>query len=158
MGISSSASGFRRRRGNVEFFSQISSEDQFAKLFDRKVNITDPVDETLFPRVLLKEKMFEGCIHRFDAVTEAYKTFFIKRNNLRVLEVPPCLAWLFVLMANCRNTEHCIFSNGTGKAFVAELLKLSATVGETWLPKLSTTTDPRTDWCGLPNPRHGVAT
>ena len=41
------------------------------------------------------------------------------------------------------NTEHCIFSNGAGKAFVAELLKLSATVGETWLPKLSTTTDPR---------------
>ena len=59
-------------------------------------------------------------------------------------------------MANCRNTEHCIFSNGAGKAFIAELLKLSATVGETWLPKLSTTTDPRTDWCGLPNPRHGI--
>ena len=42
------------------------------------------------------------------------------------------------------------FSNGSGKSFVYELLKLADLFVPTWVPTMSTTADPWSDWYGLP--------
>ena len=49
-------------------------------------------------------------------------------------EIPPSLSYLFYLMVVCKNTDHSLFSNGAGKVFLAELLRLSALFGVAWFP------------------------
>ena len=41
------------------------------------------------------------------------------------------------------------FLNGAGKQFLTELLCLSSVIGEHWVVRSSTTSNPTTDWCGV---------
>ena len=54
------------------------------------------------------------------------------------------------MMMHCKMSGRSLFSNGSGKSFVCELLKLADLFVPTWVPTMSTTADPRSDWCGLP--------
>ena len=108
------------------------------------------------------EKLFEGSYAH--SIAKAYDDLFMKRSSMRVPEeIPPSLSYLFYLMVVCNNTDHSLLSNGAGKVFLAELLRLSALFGVAWFPKLSTTNSPLSDWCGIPHlvgdPHHvfGVA-
>ena len=53
------------------------------------------------------------------------------------------------LLRHCAAADHNPFSNGAGKQFVTELLCLSSVMGEHWIVRSSTTTNPTTDWCGV---------
>ena len=54
--------------------------------------------------------------------------------------------------------EYVYTQNGAEKSFLADLLD-AATLDEDWFSAISTTNDPRTDWCGYPacddNQLHG---
>ena len=54
--------------------------------------------------------------------------------------------------------EYAYTRNGVGKRFLADLFD-TATVNEDWFSAISSTNDPRTEWCGYPacedNQLHG---
>ena len=68
--------------------------------------------------------------------------------------VPPALLPLFKFMAAHHATGNSFFNNRAGKVFILHLLNvLVEMTDETWAVRISTTTNSKTDWCGLrPSP------
>ena len=84
------------------------------------------------------------------ATGNAYNAFLEGRPiPQHVHSVPPSLLPLLSLLCQCAATDHPLFSKGAGKKFVVQLLSLSSAIGELWVVRANTTTNPLTDCCGI---------
>ena len=94
---------------------------------------------------------------QLQALADVYRKFFGvggERVKFDRSAVPPVLLPLFTFMAPHHATGNYFFNNGAGKVFMLHLLNvLVANTNETWAVRISTTTNSKTDWCGLrPSP------
>ena len=126
-------------------------------VFGKHVSFVDPPWGSL-QSVGLFSHIFQGSRAK---VMKAYTDFFFstkKTIGIRIQDVPAPLAPIFMLLQYCKVNEHKLLSNGAGKYFLSHLLSLGpyVDIGHDWMVKMSTTSDPRSDWCGvvsLENPR-----
>ena len=84
-------------------------------------------------------------------VSEAFANLFLPEPPA-ASEFPPPLKELCQLIEFCSVRSHKHFHNGAGKLFVYELLKLrdlSKSYTTPWFTKISTTANPKNDWCGF---------
>ena len=108
------------------------------------------------PSVGLKDKLFHGYETEYASVVWAYNRLFTIRKKLdHSLNVPPPLAPLLALMEHCKRNGQGLLTNGAGKQFVCHLLNLCFILPEKWLAKTSTTSNPKSDWCGLNTQKAG---
>ena len=85
-------------------------------------------------------------------LTEAYTDLHLQQCPHADMKPPVSLSSLFEVMQFCVRRGHNLFHNGAGKVFMYEVLKLKHYVpqyGRRWFSKISTTTNPKTDWCGF---------
>ena len=101
------------------------------------------------PTVNLMVTLFEGRETTLPSVTESYEAYFEGRSIADIPNLPPSLQRLMDLLRHCAAADHNPFSNGAGKQFLTELLCLSSVIGEHWVVRSSTTSNPTTDWCGV---------
>ena len=102
----------------------------------------------------IREKVFAGMdIVKQGEIEDSYSSFFAEGDcQPRAIPqcTPPCLQRLFRLLQYCANTNSELFGyNGAGKTFLSELLSLLPLGGVTGYCKVSTTTNPKYDWCGV---------
>ena len=82
-------------------------------------------------------------------LTEAYTDRHLQQCPHADMKPPVSLSSLFEVMQFCVRRGHNLFHNGAGKVFMYEVLKLKHYVPQYGRRWLSTTTNPKTDWCGF---------
>ena len=102
----------------------------------------------------LTDKVFAGLdVSKQREIEDRYSSFFAEGEDCRPRAIPeytpPCLQRLFGLLHYCANTSSELFYNGVGKTFLSELLSLLPLGGVRGYCKVSTTTNPKYDWCGV---------
>ena len=137
------------------YFSGTTSVEKLTDLFGKTFRVTEEPRPVV--TVDLLTAIFEGQPECLKSVVRAYENYFTSRRALTKVEnVPRPVQPLLQLMRYCHRTGANLFANGAGEQFLTHLLYLSSLLGDDWVVKFSTTSDPRTDWCGV-TPRGGSA-